>query len=222
MIWTAAQLRRGIFRVEVDWDTGQAYSEFMSEAQSTGSNDGTVDPRSADAFTDIDADSPVLLRNPQLIQSDGGNDDLRGGAGNDQMFGNAGDDTLHGGEGADRLSGNQGNDNMSGGTGADTLTGGSGDDHLWGGNWRGDGTTDTFVVSHDAGRDIIHDFETDHDRIDLSAYGLDYAEVEAALSDRGWATELDLSALAGDGSVGDRLLLKSVDVDDLDESNFIL
>ncbi|CUH85810.1 calcium-binding protein [Thalassovita mediterranea] len=217
---TAAQ--GGIFRVEVDWDTGQAYSEFMSEAQSTGSNDGTVDPRSADAFTDIDADSPVLLRNPQLIQSDGGNDDLRGGAGNDQMFGNAGDDTLHGGEGADRLSGNQGNDNMSGGTGADTLTGGSGDDHLWGGNWRGDGTTDTFVVSHDAGRDIIHDFETDHDRIDLSAYGLDYAEVEAALSDRGWATELDLSALAGDGSVGDRLLLKSVDVDDLDESNFIL
>lgn len=266
----------GIFRVEVDWDTGQAYSEFMSEAQSTGSNDGTVDPRSADAFTDIDADSPVLLRNPQLIQSDGGNDDLRGGAGNDQMFGNAGDDTLHGGEGADRLSGDQGNDNMSGGTGddtmaggagddslrgqegdddlsggegrdylnagsgddvvagdagndklvggtgADTLTGGSGDDHLWGGNWRGDGTTDTFVVSHDAGRDIIHDFETDHDRIDLSAYGLDYAEVEAALSDRGWATELDLSALAGDGSVGDRLLLKSVDVDDLDESNFIL
>lgn len=164
----------------------------------------------------------MLLRNPQLIQSDGGNDDLRGGAGNDQMFGNAGDDTLHGGEGADRLSGNQGNDNMSGGTGADTLTGGSGDDHLWGGNWRGDGTTDTFVVSHDAGRDIIHDFETDHDRIDLSAYGLDYAEVEAALSDRGWATELDLSALAGDGSVGDRLLLKSVDVDDLDESNFIL
>lgn len=99
--------------------------------------------------------------------------------------------------------------------------GGAGNDHLWGGNWRGDGTTDTFVVSGGAGRDIIHDFEADHDRIDLTAYGLEFSEVEAALADRGWATELDLSALTG-GESGDKLLLKSVNVDDLDESNFIL
>lgn len=264
-----------IFKVNVDWDLGQAYSEFMSEAQSTGSNDGTVDPRSADAFTEIDAEAPVLLRNPQLIQTEGGNDDLRGGAGDDQLFGNAGDDTLQGGEGEDRLSGDQGNDNISGGTGddtasggagndsirgqegddvisgdegrdflnagsgddrvdggegadkivggtgSDTIEGGAGNDHLWGGNWRGDGTTDTFVVSGGAGRDIIHDFEADHDRIDLTAYGLEFSEVEAALADRGWATELDLSALTG-GESGDKLLLKSVNVDDLDESNFIL
>lgn len=264
-----------IFKVNVDWDLGQAYSEFMSEAQSTGSNDGTVDPRSADAFSEIDAEAPVLLRNPQLIQAEGGNGDLRGGAGDDQLFGNAGDDTLQGGEGEDRLSGDQGNDNISGGTGddtasggagndsirgqdgddvisgdegrdylnagsgddrvdggegadkivggtgSDTIEGGAGNDHLWGGNWRGDGTTDTFVVSGGAGRDIIHDFEADHDRIDLTAYGLEFSDVEAALADRGWATELDLSALTG-GESGDKLLLKSVNVDELDESNFIL
>lgn len=264
-----------IFRVNVDWATGQAYSEFMAEAQSTGSNDGTVDPRSADAFVEIDANSPVLIREPELIQTAGGNDDLRGGAGNDQMFGNAGDDTLHGGEGADRLSGDEGNDNISGGTGADTVSGGSGndslrgqdgddalsgdagrdyinagsgadlvsggadqdklvsgsgsdtiiggsgDDHMWGGNWRGDGTTDTFVVSGGSGKDIIHDFEADHDRIDLSAYGVEFEDLAGLITDRGWATEIDLSALTG-GEGGDRLLLKSVDADDLDESNFIL
>lgn len=264
-----------IFRVNVNWDTGQAYSEFMAEAQSTGSNDGTVDPRSADAFVEIDANSPVLIREPELIQTAGGNDDLRGGAGNDRMFGNAGDDTLHGGEGADRLSGDEGNDNISGGTGADTVSGGSGndslrgqdgddtlsgdagrdyinagsgadlvsggadqdklvggsgsdtiiggggDDHMWGGNWRGDGTTDTFVVSGGSGKDIIHDFEADHDRIDLSAYGVEFEDLAGLITDRGWATEIDLSALIG-GEGGDRLLLKSVDADDLDESNFIL
>lgn len=264
-----------IFKVNVDWELGQAYSEFMAEAQSTGSNDGTVDPRSADAFVEIDAASPVLIREPELIQNQGGNDDLRGGAGNDQMFGNAGDDTLHGGQGEDRLSGDEGNDNISGGTGGDTLDGGSGndnlrgqegndqldggagrdyvnagsgddsvsggagadkivggtgsdtietgagDDHIWGGNWRGDGSADTFVVSGNSGKDIIHDFEVDHDRIDLSAYGLEFSDVEMMISDRGWATEIDLSSLSG-AHGGDRLLLKSVDADDLDESNFIL
>lgn len=265
----------GIFKVNVDWDTGQAYSEFMSEAQSTGSNDGTVDPRSADAFAEVDADSPILLRNPELTQSEGGNDDLRGGAGNDEIYGNAGDDTLSGGEGRDQLSGDEGNDRINagtgddtllggdgndslrgqegnddlsgdagrdymnagsgddalhggagqdkivGGTGSDTIEGGAGNDHIWGGNWRGDNAMDTFVVSSGAGRDVIHDFEADHDRIDLTAYGLEFSDVAAALEDRGWAAELDLSVLTG-GQSGDKLLLKSVNVDDLDESNFIL
>lgn len=264
-----------IFKVNVDWDTGQAYSEFMAEAQSTGSNDGTVDPRSADAFAEIDAEAPILLRNPELTQVEGGNDDLRGGAGDDEMHGNAGNDTLHGGtgedslygdqgddiinagsgddfvlggEGNDRMRGEAGNDSMEGGagrdylsggsgddvlrggdgadklvggTGSDTIEGGAGNDHMWGGNWRGDNSADTFVVSGETGTDMIHDFEVDHDQIDLSAYGIEYGDLQNAMTDRGWATEIDLSALSGTGS-GDRLILKSVDADDLDESNFIL
>lgn len=68
---------------------------------------------------------------------------------------------------------------------------------------------------------MIHDFETAHDQIDLSAYGIDFATLKGAIHDRGWATEIDLSALAG-GAAGDKLILKSVDADDLDEGNFIL
>jgi len=264
-----------IFKVNVDWDSGQAYSEFMSEAQSTGSNDGAVDPRSFDAFAEVDAEAAVLLRNPELIEVTGGNDDLRGGAGNDSMFGNMGDDTLHGGEGDDSLSGGQGQDNMMGGAGSDTLsggegddkmqgqdgadvlhggagrdyahggsgndqldgdagadklvggrgsdtiTGGAGDDHMWGGNWWRDSASDQFVISSGSGKDIIHDFEAGTDQIDLSAYGLEFADLQAVMSDKGWATEIDLSALSG-GQAGDKLLIKSVKSDDLDEDNFIL
>lgn len=409
----------GIFKVNMDWTTGQAFSEFMSEAQSTGSNDGAVDPRSADAFATVDADAAVLLRKPELTTVEGGNDALRGGAGRDEIYGNGGDDTIHGGTGEDtisgdsghdriyagadndqasggtgndhvhgqggndtlsggdgddrviggvgddQLSGDDGNDLMGGGagsdtldggdgndriytgtgndmafggagddrmyaqaghdtldggagndflagsggndhllggagndrmgagaghdrmdggdgndrltagigddtaqggagndtfygqdgndqldggtgndfmlggaghdqmaggagtdklvggTGADTLEGGAGNDHLWGGNWRGDNAQDVFVVSAGGGRDMIHDFEQNQDQIDLSAYGLDYDEVQSVMTDRGWAVEIDLSGFAG-GQVGDKLLIKSINPDDLDESNFIL
>ena len=68
---------------------------------------------------------------------------------------------------------------------------------------------------------MIHDFETDHDQIDLSSYGLDYEDLQSAITDKGWAVEIDLSGFNG-GQAGDKLLLKSVDADDLDENNFIL
>lgn len=265
----------GIFKVHVDWDKGQAYSEFMSTSQTTGSNDGTVDPRSADAFAEVDAQSPVLIRKPELTKVEGGNDDLRGGDGNDTMFGGEGGDTLHGGtgddtlsgdggddrinagsgndtadggEGNDKIQGQSGNDDLSGGagndyvnggtgndridggsgadkivggSGSDTIEGGAGNDNLWGGNWWKDQSSDTFIVSSGSGKDIIHDFEADHDVVDLSSYGLEFSDLQTVMADKGWATEIDLSALSG-GQTGDKLLLKSVDVDDLDESNFIL
>jgi serralysin len=121
-----------IFKVNIDWETGQAYAEFMSEAPSTGSNDGAVDPRSSDAFSEIDADAAVLIQEPTLTLVDGGNDDLRGGTGNDEIHGNAGDDLIHGGSGDDRLFGDQGNDEMFGGVGNDVAFGGAGDDKMLG------------------------------------------------------------------------------------------
>lgn len=265
----------GIYQVNVDWDGNVAYAEFMAPAQSTGSNDGAVDPRSADAFVATDSETTILIRDISLTGSTGGNDDLRGGDGNDIIYGEAGSDTLHGGEGDDTLdgglgsdridggagndlaqgglgddkltgaagddtlSGGQGNDYVNagtgddvldggagadklvGGTGSDTITGGAGNDHMWGGNWSGDNSADTFIVGGGGGKDMIHDFEADLDVIDLSAYGLSYDEVQSLMSDKGWATEIDLSGLA-DGQPGDKLIIKSVDPDDLDESNFIL
>ena len=271
-----AEQSGAIFKVNVDWEGGQAYSEYMAESEKTGSNDGAVDPRSADAFNEGSTDSTVLLREIEVIQTnEGGNDDLRGGAGDDVIYGNAGDDALHGGEGNDMLSGDQGADNMAGGvgddtmlggtgddkmrgeagnddmsggegkdyinagsgddnlsggsgsdklvggTGSDTIEGGAGNDHIWGGNWWKDGSTDTFVVSSGTGKDMIHDFETGTDKLDLSSYGLEFSDLQAAMSDKGWATEIDLSQLSG-GASGDKLILKNVDLEDLDESSFIL
>ncbi|TDL90485.1 calcium-binding protein [Meridianimarinicoccus aquatilis] len=122
----------GIFKVNADWDAGTAYSEFMSEAPATGSNDGAVDPRSADAFAEIDAEAAVLLREPVLTLVEGGNDTLRGGEGNDEIHGNEGDDDLNGGSGDDSLYGDQGNDIVAGANGDDAIFGGAGNDKLRG------------------------------------------------------------------------------------------
>ncbi|WP_162617534.1 calcium-binding protein [Yoonia maritima] len=263
-----------IFKVNVDWEAGQAYSEFMSEAPATGSNDGAVDPRSTDAFSQVDADAAVLIREPSLTHVDGGNDILRGGAGNDEIHGNegnddlnggTGDDVLHGDQGNDKVAGGSGNDTMFGGTGddkmrgqsgddtmngndgadyldggsgndqlsgnagvdkivggagADTIEGGAGNDHLWGGNWAGDDTSDTFVFAAGSGKDYVHDFEVDHDLIDLSAFDVDMEDVQAATKDIGWCTIIDLQQLPG-GCDDDRIVLKSVDAVDLSYDSFI-
>lgn len=271
----ATDAEGGIYKVNIDWTEGAAYSEFMAEAQSTGSNDGAVDPRAPDPFAEVDPTGSALLRNPTIEPTSGGNDKLRGGDGDDTMHGGGGDDTLHGGAdddvlhgdaGSDRMSGGQGHDTLDGGSGADKLRGGTGDDnlsggegrdylnaghgddrldggtgadkivggqgadtisggegndHLWGGNWYKDGSADTFVTSSGSGSDMIHDFETDKDVVDLTAYGIEFSELAAHIQDKGWATVIDLSALTG-GEVNDRLILKSVSPDDLDESNFLL
>jgi len=263
-----------IYKVNMDWDNGSAYTEFVAESETTGSNDGASDPRASDAFAEVDTESTFLIRDPQLTSDAGGNDDLRGGEGNDEMHGGGGDDLLHGGQGDDILAGDSGddkifgntgddlirggtgddklfggsgddilqggvgkdmivggqgddilyggagNDKLVGGAGSDVLEGGAGDDHLWGGNWTEDGASDTFAYSPGGGKDMIHDFEPEHDQIDLSAYGLTYEDIAARMTNKGWATEIDLSDLES-ASAGDMLVLKSIDLDELDESNFI-
>ncbi|MEO1563015.1 MAG: calcium-binding protein [Pseudomonadota bacterium] len=150
-----------------------------------------------------------------------GDDFVDGGSGNDTVFGGAGNDRVIGGKGDDVLYDGAGNDKIIGGTGSDTIHLGAGNDHVWGGQWTGDGDGDTFVLSAGSGKDMIHDFEIAHDTIDLSAYGVSYEELQGLIKDHGWATEIDLSGLAG-AEDGDRVFLKSVDADSLDESNFIL
>ncbi len=92
---------------------------------------------------------------------------------------------------------------------------------MWGGNWWKDGASDTFIVSAGSGKDMINDFETHNDQIDLSSYGLEFSDLKNLITDKGWATEIDLSGLDG-ASSNDKVILKSVGPDDLDESNFIL
>jgi Ca2+-binding RTX toxin-like protein len=94
-----------------------------------------------------------------------GDDDLRGSAGDDWLFGQSGDDILRGGTGDDRMDGGNGNDMLRGQSGADVLIGGKGNDKLIGG-----GGADTFVFQNDFGRDTIIGFETNQDKLHLSAW----------------------------------------------------
>ncbi|MEM7057763.1 MAG: calcium-binding protein [Pseudomonadota bacterium] len=149
-----------------------------------------------------------------------GNDVVKGGAGDDHARGGTGDDNVLGGDGSDTVEGGLGNDKVVGGAGADTLMGGEGDDHLWGGKWAADGEADVFVKGQGTGTDFIHDFEAQNDVVDLSAYDISFDDLQGAMTDVGWATQIELTGFSGEE--GDRIFLKSVDKDDLSEDNFNL
>lgn len=95
------------------------------------------------------------------LYGQGGNDTLSGGRGDDQLFGGGGHDVLRGDGGNDTLDGGAGNDTLIGGGGANILTGGSG--------------ADLFVFEAQGhnnranNRDVITDFESGVDRLDLRA-----------------------------------------------------
>lgn len=99
--------------------------------------------------------------------------DMAGESGQDSMIGGGGADTLAGGVGDDRLRGEGGGDVLVGGQGSDTLWGGddgatTGDnaaDTLW-----GEAGVDRFVFVSGFGVDLIADFETGVDKIELLSF----------------------------------------------------
>ncbi|MFK7753713.1 MAG: M10 family metallopeptidase [Sedimentitalea sp.] len=101
-------------------------------------------------------------------------DRLFGAAGNDKLVAGTGNDVLFGGAGQDKLNGQAGNDTMNGGAGNDLLIGGAGRDIMTGGAGR---DTFQFLAASDspigAQNDIITDFTSGQDRIDLRAFDLD-------------------------------------------------
>ncbi|MFO1210686.1 MAG: calcium-binding protein [Amaricoccus sp.] len=105
-----------------------------------------------------------------VIALGGGDDSFTGWLGADAVSGGDGVDTLRGGSGNDALAGDAGNDVLSGGAGNDRLIGGAGADRLNG----GDGADSfAFVRPGDTAsgtlRDVVLDFATGVDRIDVSA-----------------------------------------------------
>lgn len=170
-----------------------------------------------------DAGNDALFAGSGDDWADGGaNDDtINLGAGNDTGFGGAGKDFIQGKDGNDRIDGGAGADKLVGGSGSDTIEGGAGNDHMWGGQWWRDNASDVFKYQHGGGKDTIHDFEVDADQIDLTAYGLSYEDVQDRIIDRGWATEINLEGIDKSGA-GDKILLKSINPDDLNETNFLL
>ena len=92
------------------------------------------------------------------------NDTITGDAGVNTLFGQGGNDTVNGGDAGDYLYGGTGNDILTGGAGQDYITSGTG--------------SDTFVYtalsdSAPAHSDIIQDFTSGQDRIDVSAIDAD-------------------------------------------------
>ena len=115
------------------------------------------DLRFADQWVQVSSLSPTP---GQTITGTNGADTLNGTAGDDTISGLRGNDILNGLAGNDTLNGNGGADTLNGGAGQDTLTGGAG--------------ADTFVFSAlsdtaVAHPDLITDFTSGQDKIDVSA-----------------------------------------------------
>lgn len=136
------------------------------------------------------------------LNGGGGNDVADGGGGNDLLNGNNGDDTLNGGAGADRISGGAGKDRIRGDAGDDRLTGGDG--------------ADRFIFADGFGKDVIVDFETGADRINLaSVTGItDFADLGAD-----HMTQSGADVIISDGI--DEIRLRDVQLGDFTASDFI-
>lgn len=115
----------GIYKI-TKTDDGTAYMELVSDAPRSYSNDGAVDPRSMDPFTEFDPTAQVLVRGPQLHEvaspDKSYDDDIHTGAGKDQAFGGYGDDQIVGSSLGDVLHGGVGADALYGGAGPGYVT----------------------------------------------------------------------------------------------------
>ncbi len=97
---------------------------------------------------------------------------LHGRSGNDTMTGTSANETFYGGAGNDDVNGIAGNDALYGEAGADTLRGGDGNDTLAGGD-----DNDRFVFDAAWGIDTVTDFVVGAETLDLSATGLQFADL---------------------------------------------
>lgn len=147
-----------------------------------------------------------------------GEDDLRGGGGRDKLIGGGDDDVLRGNGGRDVLKGGRGEDDLMGGRGADTLKGGAGNDRIDGGKGddrlTGQGGEDTFVFVRGNGRDTITDFRDGVDLMDFAGHNGVSAFGDLTI------TQTGANALITDG-VGGQITLLRVDVNDLQEDDFL-
>lgn len=165
--------------------------------------DGSGD---ADAFSAIEhfigsefADTIFTDDTTVSVTSGAGNDFVRTmggeglsvdtGAGDDFVLAEFGSANVSLGEGNDRLlsyseqvavDGGHGDDVIHGGSQNDTIDGGHGNDTLSGG-----GGEDTFVLRQGNGADIILDFDTDHDVLDLSDFGVGFDDIDMLSTARG-------------------------------------
>ncbi len=152
-----------------------------------------------------------------------GNDTLFGGAGDDALAGRDGNDVLNGGAGADFMLGDGGDDLLIGGAGVDTLRGGAGRDVMYGGEIATpDGEADEFrFYSSDVGtgasRDVIRDFESGIDRLDLSGFSGTFTFIGATRF-----TGAGMEIQAGQLGSGNTLIRIDTDGDQIPDGEILL
>ena len=114
----------------------------------------------------------------QKIYGGAGNDDIKGTGLNDIIYGGSGDDRINGNNGADKIFGGSGSDTISGSNENDIIIGGFGADDLTGSNGE-----DAFIFlsvndSRPGQYDVLSDFRTGSDKIDLSAIDADTNQLQ--------------------------------------------
>lgn len=137
---------------------------------------------------------------------------LRAAPGTDpiNLTGNDFAQKIMGNDGANILIGNGGNDNLIGNGGDDVLIGGTGLDKLTGG-----AGADRFVFEHGGQMDQIVDFTVGVDKADLTAFGLTWQQVQAAMTESNGNTILTLGG-------GDSVVFAGVAEASLSASDFLL
>ena len=155
-------------------------------------------------IADLMASSVDFQRSENFTVTTGtGNDTLTTGNGADFLRGKRGGDLLQSGGGPDQLFGGGGNDGLRGDLGADVLAGGAGADVFVFGSVAeaGSGT----------GRDVILDFKTSTDRIDLS--GIDANAIISGNQGFDFIGSAQFSRVAGQLRFGNGLVTGDVDGD---------
>lgn len=122
----------GIYKVIFE-DDGEVHLELVADAPKAYSNDGAVDPRTMDPFTEQDTYANVLIRSPEVVEAPDP----------DTSY----DDDIHSGADADSVDGGYGEDLVIGAGRGDLLNGGTEDDAIYGG--AGPESTSTLVSTYD-------------------------------------------------------------------------
>ena len=149
---------------------------------------------------------------------------LEGGEGNDTIYGGEGSEGIIGDAGDDFLYGGAGNDRVYGGTGSDTIDGGEGNDILLGDNSLGrdiSGSEDTFVFQQGHGNDRIELFKNGEDKIDLSAFTEITSVDDLTITTTDDGVVIDLTEHGGGTILFATNSADSIDVADLDASDFV-
>lgn len=165
--------------------SGSAFNLFKDAREAIGADNHLIGLSGDDKLVGGHGDDRLSGNaGDDRLSGNRGDDHLSGGNGHDLVTGGRGDDWLVGGLGDDHLRGGRGKDDLSGGADADILRGGRGNDTLNGGKDNdiliGGQGADTFVFTAHSGDDIIRDFESGKDRIDFTALGLTFEDLQVS------------------------------------------